>query len=157
MTYTDYSAPTYDDYCALIYGAEDIEEEPAYICPTCGEKWYRDMECSGFETDSGDWCSVNPAAGNLCPSCLFDRLSDMALVEFAANSSSAAPEIVRVMLDAGSAVDLSTVSRAKVIRSMYTANPEESMDIIKEVLHDQLPMEELIEWLNDHKGVRKGA
>lgn len=153
---TEYSCPTYDDYCALIYGAEDTTDEPAYTCPTCGEKWYRDTEYRGFEADNGEWCSINPAAGNYCPCCMFDHIDDAALVAFAA-SSDAAPEIVRVMLDAGSAVDLPAASNAKIIRSLYAANPGESMDIIKEVLHDQLPMEELINRLNEQKEVRKGA
>lgn len=153
--YTEYNAPTYDDYCALIYGS-DSDEEPAFVCPTCGAKWYREAGYSAFETDAGDWCGVNPSAGGYCPCCMFDRIGDAALVEFAASGNVAA-EIVQALLETDQPIEISADNRGKVIRAMYASDPAGCMDVIKEILHDQLPMEELIDWLNERKEVRKGA
>lgn len=128
--------------------------KPELVCCGCGEKWHRDGR--SYESDDGFYVSCYPLVATFCPECLLDRMTDDKLVEFAA-SGNVATEIVQALLETDQPIEISADNRGKVIRAMYASDPAGCMDVIKEILHDQLPMEELIDWLNERKEVRKGA
>lgn len=128
--------------------------KPELVCCGCGEKWHR--YGSGYESDNGFYVGCYPLVATFCPECLLDRMTGDKLVEFAA-SCSGSSKILSALADTNKPLDLPQHSVATLIRSMYAYTPGETLAIVKEILKDQLFMEELIAWMMDKEGAGNKA
>ncbi len=140
-TYTEWNAPTYDDYCEIVYGSASVE--PDHTCPTCGEEWFYE----GFFWNSDNMTRYEgyPVIGDLCPACAI-RNATIDQLHKAVTAAGCQSQVLSSILHCGRipATD-AAVDALDAIRGYM---PDAFEDACREVLEDGL-REYLLEVIRD--------